>query len=652
MAQRRFPRWPFWIGIPLVLVALVIAFWSWDWFIPLAERQASAALGRKVTIAHLHVRLGRVTEVVVDDLRVANPDGFEAEEPFAQVPRTTVLVDVMEYWHHRAIVIPSVTVERPQVAALAHADGRTNYAFDFGKPAGEDAPKQDKTASAPRIGVLRIVDGHAHVVNPALKADFQLGIATRDEETQDPRIAVTADGTYAGQRITGQALAGGPAYLQDQSRPWPIEMQLANGPTNVSLKGTVRDPLAMQGADVNLVLQGPDMALLQPLTGIPFARTPNYRIAGHLDYADGRVRFRDFDGRVGSSDLSGTIAVTTGGAKPQVEANLHSKQVDLADLGGFIGETPGRASTPGQSAQQRRELARNERSSRMLPDTPVSLPKLNMADVKLNYHADSIRGRQIPFDGMAVDMTIADGAVRLSPVSFAVGKGRIAGEIALTPQENGALGARADVQFQRVDLSRLMQPTGFQGSGLIGGRAVIDGTGKSLAEILGSGNGSLTLTMAGGGNLSALLVDLSGLRLGNAILSFLKLPDRTQVECFVGDFTLRRGVLNTRALLVDTEDVLISGKGTVDLGREKLDYSLRSDSKHFTVGQLPAPIVVGGTFRDPSVGIDPTEGGIRAGAAVGLGFLAAPLAILPTIQFGIGDDNRCESLIARGRKAG
>ena len=41
-----------------------------------------------------------------------------------------------------------------------------------------------------------------------------------------------------------------------------------------------------------------------------------------------------------------------------------------------------------------------------------------------------------------------------------------------------------------------------------------------------------------------------------------------------------------------------------------------------------------------------------ARAAVGLGFLAAPLAILPTIQFGIGDDNRCQGLIARGRKAG
>jgi uncharacterized protein involved in outer membrane biogenesis len=33
-----------------VLVLLLIIFWSWDWFIPLVDSQASAAIGRKVTI--------------------------------------------------------------------------------------------------------------------------------------------------------------------------------------------------------------------------------------------------------------------------------------------------------------------------------------------------------------------------------------------------------------------------------------------------------------------------------------------------------------------------------------------------------------------------------------------------------------------------
>ena len=40
---------------------------------------------------------------------------------------------------------------------------------------------------------------------------------------------------------------------------------------------------------------------------------------------------------------------------------------------------------------------------------------------------------------------------------------------------------------------------------------------------------------------------------------------------------------------------------------------------------------------------------LRGGAAVGLGVLFPPAAVLPTIQFGVGDDHRCEALIHRGK---
>jgi hypothetical protein len=38
-----------------------------------------------------------------------------------------------------------------------------------------------------------------------------------------------------------------------------------------------------------------------------------------------------------------------------------------------------------------------------------------------------------------------------------------------------------------------------------------------------------------GGDLSAVLVDLSGLHFGKALLSALGMPDKTRVQCFVGD---------------------------------------------------------------------------------------------------------------------
>jgi uncharacterized protein involved in outer membrane biogenesis len=167
--------------------------------------------------------------------------------------------------------------------------------------------------------------------------------------------------------------------------------------------------------------------------------------------------------------------------------------------------------------------------------------------------------------------------------------------------------------------------------------------------MLGNGNGSLQLTMAGGGDLSALLVDLSGLQFGNALLSALGVPERDKVECFVADFVLQRGVLQTRALLLDTTSDIISGSGTINLRTETLDYQISTEAKHFTIGSLPAPISITGSFKGPGAMPDIGKLTARGGAAAGLGVVFPPAAILPTIQFGVGDDHRCEALARRGK---
>ena len=70
-----------WVGIPVVAIVLIVAFWNWDWFIPLVEARASAALGRRVTIEHLHVRLGRIVETTADGVVVANPPDWSSDDP-------------------------------------------------------------------------------------------------------------------------------------------------------------------------------------------------------------------------------------------------------------------------------------------------------------------------------------------------------------------------------------------------------------------------------------------------------------------------------------------------------------------------------------------------------------------------------------------
>ncbi|MFC7539316.1 hypothetical protein ACFQU2_07395 [Siccirubricoccus deserti] len=56
-----------------------------------------------------------------------------------------------------------------------------------------------------------------------------------------------------------------------------------------------------------------------------------------------------------------------------------------------------------------------------------------------------------------------------------------------------------------------MQAAGAGGAGTLGGVGRIETTGRSFSELLGRGDGALTVVTVGG-NLSALLVDLSGLQ--------------------------------------------------------------------------------------------------------------------------------------------
>lgn len=639
--------------IPVALVAALVALWNWDWFLPFVTSRASTAIGRPVTAEHLHVRLGRVVEVVLDGVELPNPEGFTADQPFAKIAHLSVNVEALTYARTRALVIQQITLDQPAISAVAHDDGATNYAFHM-QPSDPAAPKSD----GPQIGRLTINDGTAHVVIPKLKTDATATIKTQDAATaavtgtvanagQDSQIVVEVAGTYAAQPITGKLIGGALLSLRDTSKAYPIDLRLANGPTQVTLVGTVQDPLAFAGADMKLDLKGPDMALLFPLTGIPLPKTPPYRLGGQLDYADKKIRFRDFAGLIGSSDIAGTIEVDPIKDRQDVTANLTSKAVDLEDLGGFIGSEPGRSSDPNMTAEQRGKVAKAEASAQLIPNTPINLPKLRTADIHLKYKGDRIKGRNVPFDRIDVTMDIVDGHITLHPVALGVGTGAITAQVDLTPEAGDTIHAKADVQVRQLDVSRMLSATHVvKGAGRLGGSATIDTRGNSLSAMLGAGNGKLDLYMSGG-NLSALLVDLSGLQFGNALLSALGIPDRAELQCLIGQFALQRGVLETKTMLIDTNESIISGRGNIDIGHERLNYEIKTETKHFSIGSLPAPIGITGTFKKLSIGPDLATLGVRGGAAVGLGFILPPLALLPTIQLGVGDDHRCGRLMGR-----
>ena len=633
---RRVIVWLLALGVPVLAIVAVAALRGADLLIPFVAGQASASLGRPVSIAHLHIVPGRIVRITADDVTIGNPPDWTGE-PLARVPHLAVDADVWAYIRHGQTLVPLVVIDHPQVTATQLPNGAANYKLQLASRSG----------GRTKIGELRIDGGQARVRLAKLRADMTITVATQNDGDQAQLVA-DARGTYNTQPITAHMVGGALLALENVKRPWPIDLRLQNGATQVTLAGSVLNPLAMQGVDLKLHLAGPDMSQLSALTGLPVPPTPAYQLTGQLDFADQRVQLRNLAARVGSSDLEGTIEVDPKAEPPEMTANLASRRVDLADLGGFVGTAPGRASTPGLTPGQRAEVARAEAQPRLIPDTPINVPKLRFANIHLHYRGESIEGRSVPLDNLDVMLDIDNGRVDLHPLSFGVGKGRISASIVLTPEDAGPH-AKADIQFQSVDVSRLMAAThAFQGAGAISGAGTVDATGHSLAQMLETGRGGLKLAMTGG-DLSAILVNLSGLQFGNALLSALGLPQRTQIECFMGEAGLERGALRLQSLVLDTTEGVVTGSGGVDLRDERVDLHLRTEAKHFSIGSLPAPINISGTLKSPSI-MPGGELALRGGAAAGLGVLFPPLALLPTIQFGTGDDHRCDRILARAKQ--
>jgi uncharacterized protein involved in outer membrane biogenesis len=654
MVPSRSSRLLAWIGIPILLLGVLAAVWNWDWFIPVVQSMASKSLGRPVTIGHLHVAPGRHITVTADDVVVANPPQWpEGDPPLARVQHLTIETALLLYLRGDGLVLPLIAVDHPVVYAAKQPDGTANFKISTGGGSGGTTPK---------IGKLEITDGAARVVIPKLKADFTANIATRNAQgasDEGEQIVADVKGTYAEQQIEAHIIGGALLSLRDKKTPWPIDLALVNGPTKLSLSGTLQDPVALAGANLTLKASGPDMGLLEQLTGFPIPKTLPYQIATKLDLQGlDRIRLTDMRGRMGESDIEGNLEVEPEAqaaepgkkAKPVARADLRSARVKLTDFAGFLGATPGTSTSKNATPAQREAAAKASAGPKLLPDTPIKVPVLTWADVHLNYKGEHITGRSVPLDNVVVRMDLIDGRINIHPLSFAVGKGRLLANADVVPVSDSQVRAKADLKLENVDVSRLMAATHtFQGAGAISGIGAFEGTGNSVATLLGTGNGEVKMAMTGG-DLSALMVDLSGLQFGKALLAALGVPEREQIECFVGVLALRRGLLDFQAMTLQTKDSLINVDGTISLVKEAIDLSLKTDSRHFSVGSLPTRLNISGTFRHPDI-IPGAQGVIRGGALAGLGVLFAPLALLPTVQFGTSaeEDARCGELLRQAR---
>jgi uncharacterized protein involved in outer membrane biogenesis len=146
------------------------------------------------------------------------------------------------------------------------------------------------------------------------------------------------------------------------------------------------------------------------------------------------------------------------------------------------------------------------------------------------------------------------------------------------------------------------------------------------------------------------LAELAGFDLRGLGLMATGNKGDTGIRCGVASFDVKKGTLTAQRLLLDTDPVLITGEGTIDMDSEALDLQLLGRPKHPRL-RLRAPLLIHGTIRQPAFSTDAKKPMAQAGGAIALGVLLTPLAaMLAFVDPGLARDSDCGAMLAEVHK--
>jgi hypothetical protein len=399
------------------------------------------------------------------------------------------------------------------------------------------------------------------------------------------------------------------------------------------------DPLRLKGEELDFRLEGSDLALLYPIVGLPIPPTPAYKLAGFLSHVGNLWTFTRFKGTVGASDIAGDFSVDRGRAPQMITADLVSRNLDLKDLGGFIGAH--RGAKPSNHPPP---------DGKLLPTEPFSLEKLRAADADVRFKGEKIITQKMPLEKMDAHLIVKDGTLSLAPLNFGIAGGSLVTQIAMDGRKPHIV-TYADITVKGVHLNQLFPGSerNAASAGTMGGRAKLGATGNSMAQMLGTANGEAALIMDGG-SVSELALRLSNVDIANSILVLLGGDKQVPIRCMVANFKAVDGEFKVQDLVLDTPKVNITGEGDVNFADESLHLRLVSQSQGFSLASLRGPILVTGPFKKPSVHPDMGKVMARGGLALGLGVLTSGIGVLiPLLDFGEDKVSNCAALMSQAK---
>lgn len=631
------------VTLALILaIVLFLALFDWNLLRGPIGRWASAEYDREIALqGDMDVNLFSWTpSVVVRDLKLGGPDWARerdtvtAERIEASVRLRTLLAGRLE--------MPLLAITRPSAVLIATEDGRQSWDLN------PDQPDDGEGLKLPPIHRLIIEDGQLSLDEQRRGITLEAQVTAREStraEDGETGFLLTGDGAINGSPLTLK-IEGGPFINIRRDQPYGFKATLEGARSQLTADGSVTRPFDLGRFQAALTLRGQDLNDLYALTGIALPNTPPYRLAGALTRDDRVWTFNDFDGRVGASDLSGDLRVESG-ERLNVRADLRSDRLDLDDMIAILGGST-RTNAAGTETTT---ISSGGAPGRLLPDASLQADRLRSMDGTLTYRAVSVKANDLDVRQVRLDAVLEAGVLDLDPVSFAFNRGELNGTARINATGERPYSA-IDFRLAGYPLESIVPARGGVApiTGRALGRARLEGPGASIHDFAAASKGSISLVVPQG-EMRTAFAELLGVNASAGLTRLLRGDEsKSTIRCGVADFDVANGVARARTLVIDTDVVLASGSGTINLGTEQMNLKIDGESKRPRLLRLWTPILIRGPLTGPSVGIDTGSAVAQVGVTAILAAVVAPVAALfAFVDPGLAKDANCGSLIASAR---
>ncbi|MET0249127.1 MAG: AsmA family protein [Sphingobium sp.] len=424
-----------------------------------------------------------------------------------------------------------------------------------------------------------------------------------------------------------------------------LTMRADAGATVLEVKGTLSGATELEGADLDLVTRGRNLARLFDFLGVALPDTRTYRFTSAATKAGDEWRFTQLKGRFGQSDLSGRFTVAMRD-RLLIEAALTTRTLDIIDAGPFFGYDPERLDKQGAAGA----ITTVAGAPRVLPDARLRVDALRNFDARVKYTVGTIRADNVPISNIDLTLKLDNSLLTMSPLTFDMSGGHVASDIEINARRQ-PVRTTYDIRLAPTSMGKLLARWGVEESGTSGtikGRVQMTGLGDTLHDSLSASNGRIVAILPAG-TMWARNVQLAEIDVGTFVTKMFedKLKEPVQINCGLIAFTVRNGVAAADPILIDTKKNVMVGRGGFSFKNERLDMVFRADGKKISLFSGQSPVGINGWFAKPGIDVISPELLSRGGAAVALGIVGTPIAsLLAFVDVGDAKGAACGPVLA------